>query len=530
MNARTRHHPEAALTADVCIVGAGIAGIALALRLREHGLRILLLESGDLKHSAAAQDLNRGASNEPNYPFLGSRSRGFGGTSRIWYGACIELDPLDFAKRDWLPFSGWPIDAAELAPHYRATRSFFAIPDLDGAARELEATGFHGGGLEAKVVAHSDPVDLGRKYWSRLNADPNVICKLDATVTCLHLSEDRDRISRVDVNSSNGERVHVRADKVVLACGGIENARLLLHSNGEVEEGLGNRHDVVGRYHMEHPMRAVGVLPVGDKAQGLRGFTDRGMAGDVDVVGTLGLSRVLRERHGLLDLHLRVYRFHPMEATSPVVAGKEAMQRRHGPGGLSQLSRMVRSALAPGVPRYLAWHFAGKLAPRTPFDHVRFTAFLEQEPEAENRITLSDRVDRFGVPLPHLAWRESEFMRQSHRRSLELLEETFRNKGFGRLLHGDEETAFLSAYNKHGLHHMGSTRMHDDPRFGVVDRDCRVHGIRNLYVAGSSVFPTGGAANPTWTIAALAHRLADHLIARHGASNSADPHLARSTP
>lgn len=516
MTAASRLPPEGVLAPDICIVGAGVAGITLALRLRGKGLRILLLESGDHSHGAAAQDLNDGLSNDPDYPFTGSRSRGFGGTSRLWYGACIPLDPADFTPRDWLAQSGWPLAAADLAPHYRATRAIFGLPDLDHAEADLRDTAFHGDGLEAKVVAISAPTDLGRRYWPDLSRDPDILCRLDATVTALHLAPCGTRIGHLDVRSATGERLRVAAGEVILACGGIENARLLLASNAETPEGIGNRHDVVGRYHMEHPMRGVGVLPVGDRGRGLLGFVERGWAGGVDVLGTFGLSREMRDRHGLLDMHLRVYRFHPAEATAPVIAGKRAAQRLRGPDGWRHAGTMIRSALARGVPHYLAWHLAGKLSPRTPFHHVRFTAFLEQEPQAENRITLSDTRDRFGCPLPHLFWRESDFMADSHARSLALLAGIFAARGFGRLGHGKEETAFLSVYDKHGLHQMGSTRMHTDPRFGVVDRDCRVHGLQNLHIAGSSVFPTGGAANPTWTIAALANRLADTLLARPG--------------
>lgn len=263
-------------------------------------------------------------------------------------------------------------------------------------------------------------------------------------------------------------------------------------------------------------MRAVGILPVGSQGPALRPFTDRGLAGGLDVIGTVGLSREVRERHGLLDLHLRVFRFHPLEASAPVIRGKEGWRRLSSGTEGSRLSAIgpLGAALRPAVPRYLAWHVLGKLFRRTPFDHVRFTAFLEQEPDPENRITLGERRDRYGQPLPHLTWRESGFMRDSHQRSLELLDAEFRNCGFGRLQHREDEIAYLEGYHQYGLHHMGSTRMSDDPRQGVVDRDCRVHGIRNLFIAGSSVFPTGGAANPTWTIAALAARLAHHLAAQ----------------
>lgn len=516
--------PPCLLQADVCVVGAGVAGLALALRLSERNLRVLLLESGDLRHGADAQVLNDGVSEDGDYPFRASRSRGFGGTSRLWYGACIELDPCDFGRRAWLPFSGWPIAAGDVGPYYEATRPLFSIPELATAAREIEATPFHGGGLEAKVVAHSNPRDLGRRFWPRIAASSNVECRFDATVTHLHHSKDGRRLDRLVARSRAGETMSVVAEHFVLACGGIENARLLLASPGAEGRGVGNRRDTVGRYHMEHPMRACGFLPVGAKSRALVPFTDRETAGGIDVIGTFGLSREIRERHGLLDMHLRVFRFHALETRPSVIAGKAAMRRiaRGGTGRMQAAARLLRSAAAPAAMRYLAWHAAGKLSRRAPFDHVRFTAFLEQEPDPENRITLDGRRDRFGVPLPRLSWRESDFMRQSHRRSLDLLARAFLDNGLGRFVHDQARTDFLSHYDQYGLHQMGSTRMSDDPRSGVVDGNCRVHGMTNLFMAGSSVFPTGGAANPTWTIAALAFRLGDHISDRRGSLAAPD--------
>ncbi len=519
--------PASLPRADVCIVGAGVAGIALARCLRNRGFRVRLLESGGVDHQPAAQDLNHGISEDENYPFVASRSRGFGGTSRLWYGACIPLDPADFNLRNWLAHSGWPISFDDLAPYYEGTRAFFGLPDLEPARRSIELAPCHRDGLVAKVVAHSDPVDLGRKYRAELENSAAVQLSLNTTVTALRLDPAGDRISHLEIAAPNGERASVEADTFVLACGGIENARLLLASGTDVPGGVGNRHDVVGRYHMEHPLRAVGVLPVGTHGPALRAFTDRGLAGGLDVIGTIGLSPQIRAQHGLLDMHLRVFRFHVLEAAAPVIRGKEGW-RGLAPKTDSRRVEALRSlgaAMRPEVSRYLAWHFFGKLFRRTPFDHVRFTAFLEQEPDPENRITLGKRRDRFGQPLPHLTWRESDFMRDSHRRSMEFLDREFQACGFGDLNYRGDEIAYLESYNQYGLHHMGSTRMSDDPRRGVVDRDCRVHGMHNLFIAGSSVFPTGGAANPTWTIAALAARLADHLTARRRGSTPLPGHL-----
>ena len=142
------------------------------------------------------------------------------------------------------------------------------------------------------------------------------------------------------------------------------------------------------------------------------------------------------------------------------------------------------------------------------------TAFVEQEPLAENRITLSHELDGLGSPLPYLKLRESARMYEGIQRSMSAIGRALRTAGYPGLRYDEQTLAHLDQYNDYGLHHMGSTRMASNPRFGVVDKHCCVFGMNNLFVAGSSVFATGGAANPTWTIAALALRIADEVTKR----------------
>lgn len=496
---------------DICIIGAGISGLALARRLQGSGLKVLILESGDRTHGPAAQELNQGTSNAPGYPFVSGQSRGFGGTSRLWYGACIPLGAEDFRARPWLPGSGWPITRDDLAPHYEATRALFAIPATESAERLLQQTPFHGQGLCTKAVAHAGARDLGRSQWKTLSRAPNVEVRLTTTVTALRADPCSNRVTKAQVRGPGGAVSQIYARHFVLACGGIENSRLLLASNTDYPAGLGNQHDLVGRYHMEHPIRSVAVLDLRGIGQALRGFLDRGFCNGDDTLGTLCLAPELREQHGLLDMHLRAFRFHPAEMTDAVVGTKRAFLGLEQAGSPSSIARFLAAGLARGVPRYALWHMASKLSGAVPFSHIRFAAFHEQEPEAHNRITLGPQRDRYGVPLPHLEWSESTRMQESHRRSLELFAAAFRAQGFGRLHYGAETESYLSIYDQYGFHHMGTTRMHPDPKQGVVDANSKVHGLANLYVAGGSVFPTGGAANPSWTIAALADRLGRHL-------------------
>ena len=500
---------------DVCVIGAGVAGLVLARGLQDCGLSVWIFESGGHRPHRRAQALNAGRSNLPDYPFETSRARVFGGTSTRWTGACVRLDHSDLEYRTWLSHSGWPIGHAELEPYYMLTQDDFGISKVDSFEEELKQSPFNAGDLTAKAVAFGTPLDLGARYREMIARSKNLNCCLNATAIELFPDASGNCVNRISFRTYPGDVFQVKPRAVVLACGGIENARLLLASNSIHGRGLGNAHDIVGRYHMEHPIRSVGILPLGERAIDALPFTDRERRGSASFQGTFGLSSEARSRERLLDLHVRAYRYNMLEATDPVISGKRAVM------GLFDKKRsyqnIVRDTIAAARPasiRYLAWHLRNKLSRNARFDHLRLTAFVEQEPDPENRITLSTDRDSHGRPLPHLSYRESETMTASIANTMRVMADALRARGFGNLRFGESELAHLMHYNQYGLHQMGSTRMSDDPRRGVVDRDCRVHGFSNLFIAGSSVFPTGGAANPTWTIAALALRLSRHLKER----------------
>lgn len=495
---------------DVCIVGAGVAGLVVARRLARTGLNVWLLESGGQKANPDAQALNQGQSNLADYPFMTSRARVFGGTSSLWNGACVPLDPEDFEHRNWIKNSGWPIKAQDIDAYLNEAREDFGIASTDAFQANLNRTPFGQGDLSAKAVAYSAPLNLGARYHDFVARSKTVHCLLNATVTELFPSSSGTQIDSLQFSTPGKPARSITPRMVVLASGGIENARLLLSSNSVLPEGVGNAHDVVGRYHMEHPIRTVGVLPVGNRGPELVDFTNTSQVGGVEVQGTFGLSNAVRRREHLMDLHIRCYRYSRFEDEAPVIAGKRAALGRKSSdtkGG----SKDWLAALRPVSLRYLTWHTKNKLWRNARYDHLRFMAFLEQEPEAENRILLSNERDAFGCQLPNLIFRESNYMRDSATRSMDLMANALATAGLSGLRHGDEALSHLQDYDDYGLHQMGSTRMASDPRLGVVDRECRVHGVSNLFVCGSSVFPTGGAANPTWTIAALSLRTADAL-------------------
>ena len=508
---------DAALRCDLCIVGAGIAGLTLASALEGSGLDIVLLESGGRRPGGPADSLNAGSSDTgaetPGlgpYPMRGARTRGLGGTSALWTGVCIALDPTDFAPRSWVPHSGWPIDAGDLVPHLERARPILGLAEGDPLIGRLRATRFATDRVVPKTLIYAGTPRLGRARARSLARARRVRCILNATVLRLVPDALVTRIEEIVAADPDGRALRIRPRAVVLATGGIENARLLLASTDRTPRGIGNDHGLVGTHFMEHPIPVVGVLPLGRHAREARLYTDRMRMAGVEMHGTLGLSAATRAEADLLDMHLRFYRYATLEALPAVIEGKAVARTRRAGTALAYLIRRRREIAAP-LASYLSWHLANKLWRGARFDHVRVMALLEQEPDPDNRIRLSDRRDRFGTPLPHLDFRLSGRMRDSVARSLAIFREEFLAQGFGRLAFDEAEIAHLRAYDAFGLHPMGATRMATDPRRGVVDADCRVHGLANLFVVGSSVFPTGGAANPSWTIAALALRLAERL-------------------
>ncbi len=509
------------LRTEVCIVGAGAAGLALAWAFDGAPFEVLLLEAGGLRLDRRDQDGADGTAETAilpgrhDYPFRETRLRAFGGTTRRWSGACLALDPIDFQSRPWLRGSGWPFGREALEPHYRQAATFLALPAWDPQAA-LPQSPLHGDGLVARPVLHPPAADLAGRQRRRLTRSANVRLIPRATVLELLRDPAGGRITALRVGDRDHPEFRVEAHWVVLAAGGLENARLLLASRRHDPAGLGNGHDQVGRGFMEHGHRAVALLELGPAWRSLRPFTDlEPIARPAGRPGlrqlTLGLDEPLRDRHALLNLHLRACRYHPLEGEAAVVAAKEAWRRRDAAGLASRVADLRHwPVLAP----YLLWHGRQKIQPRARFGWVRLMGWLEQEPDPDNRVTLSTETDALGQPRAHLRLRFSRRMDESLAGSLRLIAERLASRGCGRLITDPEALSHLEGYAKVGCHHMGGTRMHPDPRRGVVDADGRVHGITNLYVAGSSLFPTGGAANPTFTLVALAFRLADHLRRR----------------
>jgi choline dehydrogenase-like flavoprotein len=501
--------------ADICIAGAGAAGITLARELAGARFRVLLLEAGGFEFDAATQDLYRGeTTGQPYFPLNGCRLRFFGGSTNHWAGWCRPLDPEDFEAHPAVPDTGWPISRATLDPFYaRAhplcelgaynyeTESFRRM--LDGEPLPLAGTS-----VETRIFQFSPRTAFGRTYRAAVTEAPNVRVVLHSTATELLPAADGGSVRALQVKTLAGNDFIIRARIYVVALGGLANPQLMLASRSVLPAGVGNQHDHVGRFFMEHPHhnRAAEFVP----AARFRTvpFYERSAEDVTTAMGVLFLDAGTRRREGLLSLNFSFHR-HPH---------KDAQ-------GYASLKHVVRSLLERDVPDDLGRHVgrvllgldevAGGLkrrVQRRPWYDYRISWRSEQAPNPASRVTLSGERDPLGMPRVRLDWRLSEQDLRTIRRTQEIVAREFGRARVGRVrLPKDDAGHSWSETLVGGSHHMGTTRMSRDPKRGVVDEHCRVHGMGNLYIAGSSVFPTCGSANPTLTIVALALRLADHI-------------------
>jgi choline dehydrogenase-like flavoprotein len=519
------------IEADVCVVGAGPAGIPIALELGDAGAGVCLLEAGGLRPDRATQAL-LDAESPTHLPLDHTRLCCLGGTTKVWSGWCRPLDSEAFEPRDWVDESGWPYPRATLNPYFeRAHRLCELAPyDYSKAAWETPsapAFELERDLIETKVFHFSPPTKFGRTYRGALARSPSIRVLLHAIASELVPGESGRRIERIRVATLGGGTFEVVARFFVLAAGGIENPRLLLVSDSVQDSGVGNSHDLVGRYFMEHPYVNSGWLHLDTNAPSLAFYwrhpvMRNGSSGLIRGVFTMPESLVKSER--LLNcvlFPLPPHEAHPSLSTT-------------GADGLRVVAHAIRAGwIPPDIGTHLAavardpWGALVAASQRLKpgrqdlgsLRHVRLRSYCESPPRYSHRVQLTRSRDRLDRPGVRVDWEPSPLQRDSLKRAHELLDAALRQAGIGRA-ECELDTEAEASWEV-GRHHMGTTRIHHEPERGVVDPDCRVHGVENLFVAGSSVFPTAGCANPTLTIIALSYKLADflkgELTARHGA-------------
>ena len=482
---------------DLCLIGAGAVGIAIGLEFADTRARVLVIEGGGEHPEPDTQRLYESELRGLRCTTVVSgRARIFGGTTTTWAGQALPLDEGDFERREWIDHSG------------RRFSTFTATPNFAAAHR------------------------------AALAAADNLTVLLHANATRVVMSGDGSRVDGIEIRSLIGRRGRVRARLYVICCGGVETPRLLLTSNGQGSRGVGNEHDLVGRFFQEHVNVGVPVLAA-DRRRMARLFHGRRLA-RVRYYPKLSGSTKLQRRERLVNVgsHVNYARVETVAERAvkelrgaPARDWRDEEARRalaaalRHPGRLAAAGcgrAMVRHArsldaacAALGVRRVPLYALQG-------FGAMYACVQTETVPRRESRVTLDRRADGLGMARPIVDWRVGEAELRTVEVFARRLDALLRRHGLGCLdLSGfplSRDLDRLSDRVGGGCHHMGTTRMSNDPRTGVVDRDCRVHGVQNLFVAGSAVFPTSGWSNPTLTLLALGFRLADRLRRELGAT------------
>jgi choline dehydrogenase-like flavoprotein len=532
---------------DICVIGAGPAGITLAKEFIGEGFKVLVLEGGRFEFDAAVQSLHDARAVSANYlptaPMSGRR-RQFGGSANLWThhtrpgdgrlrARMIMAEEIDFDQRDAVPYSGWPFQRSALVPYYKRAQAVCQLGplgyDVDAwSGPDAQPISFPGSRLKTVIGQFVASDVFTHRYRDDLVFAENVTLCVNANVVSIEVGKDQ-AARRVRVATLSGSTFWVQAACFVLAAGGLENARLLLSSDGADPAGVGNEHDLVGRFLMDHQAFRLGVVhPSSRELFTSLALYDLRTVGPWMVGGSLTLDQAVVRDQGLLNMCALL-------AASPKGSGSSAEQ------SLKWLYALRRGEISPDIGKHLArvvlgadeavaalwtrvrtrnaafaavhggWSMARK-EERKLLEVFDVVVCCEQAPHPENRVVLTGEHDRLGRRRLEAQLRWSQEDKRSIRRGREILAEEFAKAGIGRFqpwvdLDGPARPLWP------GIHHpMGTTRMHPDPAHGVVDEDCRVHGLSNLFVAGSSVFPTGlGYANPTFTLLALTLRLADHL-------------------
>ncbi|WP_228851796.1 FAD-dependent oxidoreductase [Aegicerativicinus sediminis] len=490
---------------DICIIGAGAAGVSMALDWLDSGKKVILLEGGGFDYDPQVQDLYGGKTTGQKYfPLQSARLHYFGGTTGHWAGMCSPFDPIDFQKRDWVPHSGWPITKEDLDPFYAKANKVLKLGpyNYDYDYWNTELPNLNAFPLDKEVVWNKmwqfSQARYGELYRKEILEAKNIHLYTYANAVDIKANDNLTEVTEVIVKNHAGKTHTVKAKTFVMACGTIQNSRLLLASNSQNSQGLGNDNDLVGRYFQEHLEIASAELWLAkpfptDLYSWEYGVTkasaELGIRPEVQTK-----EKILNGTSSLLPLSVGIHQKPRMETWQDDDPRKSLENVFADWGAADEKAKLEKGPIERAY---------------------QLNTRIEQSPNPNSRITLDSEKDELGVPRANLHWELTALDKYSVRRIYQILGHQFGIAGIGRIrlnefLRDETDDSFPDSTNG-GWHHMGTTRMADDPKQGVVDANCRVHGISNLYVAGAACYPTSGAPNPTLTLTALTLRLSDHL-------------------
>ena len=495
---------------DLCIIGAGAAGITIARTFIGTDTNVVMLESGGLEYSAESQALYAGESpGLQNANPTACRLRYFGGTTNHWEGWCAQLRENDFEPRAWIKDSGWPFRKSELASWYPQAQALCQVGEFDYLPATMtndkqDFPDFDPAKARVDFFRFSPPTRFGQVYREELGNAANVRVYLHSNVLSIETDKTASNVHEIKISTLNEKTGTVRARFYVLACGGMENPRMLLLSTSSNPAGLGNQHDLVGRYFLQHIEGNVARILVTNQKKMTRNFK-RYTLNNIDARPEVSLSARAQETHKILSSGFTIH-----------------ANEQYGTGyrTLIKLWRDIKKGRWPDKFGDKIWSVITDLGAisddvfKQKSQSMNLYIRAESSPNPESRITLSDDMDQLGLRKIHVNWQLTAFDKTSIIESTHRIAEELGRLNLGRV---ELEDWVLKKDNNWpqplwtGCHHMGTTRMSDSPKTGVVDRNCRIHGMDNLYIAGSSIFPTASYVPPTLTIIALALRLSDHL-------------------
>jgi choline dehydrogenase-like flavoprotein len=496
---------------DICIIGAGAAGISIALEWINTPYKVILLEGGGFDYDERVQELYRGrGTGQKYYPLKSARLHYFGGTTGHWGGFCSIFEPVSFEKRDWISESGWPFTNKEMEPYYQRAHNTLDIGeysfDMDHWLQRypsLVPLPIDKNVFQNKVWRYRLPSSMrfGKDYRDEIVNAKNIHLYTYANVTDIQASDNVSTITDVTVKNYTGKSHKVSAKYFVLACCAIQNSRLLLANNSQSPKGLGNDHDLVGRYFMENAEIKSAELWLKKKSE-LKLYMRNS---EPNVRAELAVSRQIQAKYEILNGMLSFTPLEKARKTPPYISSWSSEDPRENNKRVAEINEKASEDKGR----------LEKLFEEDGYESFEVTLRLEQAPNPLSRVTLDTEKDELGVPRAALHWAFTSLEKRSIRILYKLLGQQVGIAGIGRVKMdedlADESSDSMPVSTSGGWHHQGTTRMSDDPKKGVVDANCKVHGIHNLYVAGSSCFPTVGAVNPTFTIVAISIRLSDHL-------------------
>ena len=494
---------------DICIIGAGAAGISIAMDWINTPHKVILLEGGGFEYDEKVQELYSGkTTGQRYYPLKSARLHYFGGTTGHWAGWCSTFDEIDFEKRDYIPHSGWPIKKSDIDPYYKKANPIAELGPCEWdwkywskqSKTKWDPLFPDESVIWNKIWQFSPPTSFGKKYRDTIVKAKNIHLYTYANVTDIIAVENISSINEVIVKNYAGKQHTVKAKHFILACCSIQNARLLLSSNKQAPKGLGNDNDIVGRYFMEHlEIKSAEMTLVKPDPLPMYEMNFGVTKARCELAVTADMQRKLRILNGTSSLTpwLAAKKFKPLIE----IWSSDDPQKN--------MDSLMSAARASG-------ETAKEIPEEKLLKSYELYTRIEQAPNPNSRVTLDTEKDSLGMPRASLNWELTPLEKTSIRKIYELIGEQIGRSGKGRVRLND----FLKDPNDFnwppestsgGWHHMGTTRMSDDPKSGVVDKNCTVHGINNLHVAGSSCYTTAAAVNPTLTCIALSLRLSDHV-------------------